>query len=532
MVLRYARAGVIKIIGCPEEPVRTSRRSFLALSAAALAAGCGKKSFSSRPAGSVLRYPLTMDPNALDPHLTDSIVTGELLQNVYDGLTYVDANNRIAPLLAERWEISPDGQTYTFHLNQKARFHNGRPCLAADVKYSLERVLWPETRSPGGPDALKAVVGAPDVIRGKTKDVAGIKVLNDHTLQVTTDGPRAYMLMELGVSVVCREAVEASGGHMEAKTAIGTGPFRLAEYQPGRKVVLEANKDYHLGKPQLDRIDRPIVLDRQTAVHMYEAGEIDLDGVSPNDFARFQASPETKSQTRLVQMSTLIYVVLHMRAQPAFADVRVREAFARAIDRDEVVRIAEHGISIRAGGLLAPGILGYSPGLRPMPYDPASARSLLAAAGYSPAHPFPKLSLAYIQKSPTWSAIAQIVRDNLQRNLGVDVDLQEREEGSLLADAHRDSVDNLSNLIRSNASENHTGFADPQIDALCVKADAEMNPQKRAALYAQANQLAVDRVAVVPLVFNRAAYLVKPYVHGLEFNLGGLLPHYRTSVAT
>ncbi len=246
----------------------------------------------------------------MDPARLQDVYTSELLQNVYEGLVTFDAQNRVVPQLAERWQVSPDGRTYTFHLRTLARFHRPirRAITAEDVKYSLERALWPETRSPTAAGYLAGIVGTEAVAAGKQKDLQGVKVVDPHTLTITLDRPRGYFLGALAYPtgwVVCREAIEKHGGVLDEMAAIGTGPFMIEKYQHGARVTLAANPDYWGGKPPLERIERPVVLDPQTAHVMYENGEVDACGPALTDYVEDQKRPALKAESRLLPQANL-----------------------------------------------------------------------------------------------------------------------------------------------------------------------------------------------------------------------------------
>jgi oligopeptide transport system substrate-binding protein len=516
-----------------------------------LPVGCGRGRNAAGTAA-VLRYPLVMELATLDPARNNDIYTAELLQNVYESLVAFDAHNRIAPALAERWEVSADGRTYTFHLRANSRFHApfARPVTAADVKYSMERALWPETRSPVASNYLAGILGVGDVAAGKRRDLPGVQVVDPRTLTITLDRPRGYFLGALAYPtgcVVCREAIEKNGGLFDEKTAIGTGPFILREYQHGAKVILDANPDYWGGRPRLARIERPIVLDPQTAHLMYENGEVDMIQTARADYVNDQKDPALKAEAKLLPQASVFYLVMHPRLQPAFRDSRVRRAFAEAIDRDQIVRIASLGVWTRADSFMPPGMPGCNPGIRKLPHDPAGARRLLAAAGYPGGRNFPRLTLVYVERQPELSAAAQIIRADLQQNLGITADLQEREMTTFFNDTgnqekvpffltgwiadYPDPQDFLSTLLRTGAPLNHVGYSNPKFDSLCDRADAERDMNKRIPDYRQADQIAMDDVAVFPYAFDKQPMLIKPYVRDYAANLlVFMLPHKTTRI--
>jgi ABC-type transport system substrate-binding protein len=498
--------------------------------------------------GDVLRYPIAVEPSALDPVTITDPSTLDILQNIYEGLVQFDEKNEIVPCLAQKWEISADGKTYTFHLQPGVKYHNGRAMTSADVKWSFERSLWPETKSPVAANYLAGIVGVDEVAAAKTRDLAGVTAVDPQTVRIRLKAPRGYFLGELAYNtgwIYCREAVEKAGGRIDETSAIGTGPFKLASYHHGSKLTLDAFDEYWGGKPKLSRIERPIVIDSQTAHVKFENGEIDRCEISINDYLDDEKSPSLKTARRLNPQAAVSYLAMGQAAQPAFRDKRVRLAIAQAIDRDAIAATAYRGVSPRADGLLPPGLPGHDSAFPRLPFDPAAAKRLLAQAGYPGGKGFPRLTLVYTQKLQELGAAAQIIRDNLKQNLGIIVDVQERESATFLADArakklafhlntwyadYLDPQNFLPTLLRTGAAVNRVSYSNPQFDALCDQADRETDASKRIALYQQADRLAMSEAPLLPLVYPKAAELVQPYVKGREMNLMGSLPHRKTYI--
>ncbi len=513
---------------------------------------CGRKNATNDARrAAVLRYPMIEEPPTLDPARFQDVYVTEMLGNVFEGLVTTDSTNKIAPCLAERWDISPDAMIYTFHLRSNARFHSGRLVTAADFKYSMERALAKKTRSPTAATYLRGIVGVREYISGRSSEIQGIQATDPRTLTIRLDKPMAYFLGMMTYPTawaVCKEAVEETGGIVTEKSAIGTGPFKLSEYKHGSKVTLTAFPEYYGGKPLIDRIERPIVIDPQTMHVMYENGEIDFFSPALSDYTNDQSNPKLKSDSHLLPQANLFYLVLHQRLQPVFKDKRVRLAFALAIDREELSRIAYLRTSPAAYSFLPPAMPGSNPNIRKLPYDPAAARKLLAEAGYPGGQGFPRLTLVYLEKQPEWNAMAQVIRDSLKKELGITIDLQEHEAGSFWADTsdsekipfyisgwvadYLDPQDFLSTLLRSGAPYNHVAYSNPEFDSLCDRADAEPDAQERYDLYRQADQIAMDDVAVIPLVFYNQPVLTKPYLRDYAHNLlYFMLPHRATRIA-
>ncbi len=481
------------------------------------------------------------------------IYTNELLQNIYEGLVTFDEKNQIVPALAERWDLSPDGMTYTFHLRKNARFHPpfDRPLTAADVKYSFERSLSPETRSPTAANYLAGIRGVGAVVAGKSRNLEGVNVIDDSTLTITLERPMGYFLGALTYPtgwVVCKEAVEKSGRDLDDKGVIGTGPFKLAEYGHGSKVILGANAQYWGGAPKLSRIERPIVLDFQTAHAMYEASGVDACQTALSDYVSDQKDEKLKRESRLLPQANVFYIVMHPRLQPAFRDLRVRRAIAYAIDRDELIRVAYRDTSQRADSFIPPGIAGSRPDAPRIPYDPARAKQLLAEAGYANGRGFPSLTLTVLENQPEWRIMALLIRDYLKKNLGISINIQEHEMASFWTDTsdrekipfyiigwiadYLDPQDFLSTQLASYSSLNHIAYRNPRFDALCLKADRESDMSNRIPLYQEADRIAMSEIAILPLVFYKQTMLMKPSVKNARSNLlTYFLPHTTTTVA-
>jgi len=191
------------------------------------------------------------NPRDYDPATTFG--SGDKL--VFSGLVSFDPHLNLTPDLAEKWEVSPDGMTYTFHLRQNARFHNGKPVTAQDVIYSWERAASPALASDTVLTYLGDILGVREMVSGQAEHVTGLTALDEHTLQVTIDAPKPYFLLKLTFPtafVVDRENVDS--GEEWFRQPNGTGPYRLTEWTRFERVVYEANQDFYLGAPSITYI--------------------------------------------------------------------------------------------------------------------------------------------------------------------------------------------------------------------------------------------------------------------------------------
>ncbi len=495
-----------------------------------------------------LRVVMTIEPSTLDPAKIPDLYTAELVIHSFEGLTRYNSKNEIEPCLAEKWEVSADGLTYNFHLRPNVKFHNGREMVADDVKYSWERALSPKTASPVAANYLDGIVGLKEVTSGERTDLSGVKVVDAHTVSVTLDRPRAFFPGMLSMpidGIVCKEAVAKTDGQVNADSFVGTGPFAMEKYEPGKLISLKAFPGYWGGAPKMDRIEFPIILNPQTAYDNFLTNKADV--FVDVDNARYSQDHEAGKLTgeyRLIDYAAFAYVAMQEVKQPAFGKKAVRQAIMMAIDRDQILKVAYKGVGTIANGVLPPAL--PSSGKPPVlpAFNPAKARQLLAQAGYPDGKGIPELNLSIIQQQPTTLASAEIIRSNLKENLGINVTIQQLEAGQFFKEEQKhtlefyligwiadylDPQDFLSTLFKSTSDINRTGYHNPQFDALCSKADALSDPTQRAALYEQAHQIVMDDGAVVPLVFQKRIALVHTNVQGWQTSQLYVLPNYQTT---
>jgi oligopeptide transport system substrate-binding protein len=270
-----------------------------------------------------------IDPITLDPAVAAEMLSHSYILQIFSGLVRLDDNLIPAPDIAERWELSDDGRTYTFYLRQDVQFHDGRGVTAQDFKYSWERACDLATGSLTAATYLGDIVGAKDVLNGKTGDISGVTVIDDYTLRVTIDAPKSYFLSKLTYPtafVVDRNEVAPDGEWWRQPN--GTGPFKLGDWEEENLLVLEKNDDYY-GEPAM--VDSVIFqLWSGLPMNMYETGEIDATGVSLLyiDKVTDTSGPFYRELEVVPELSFNYIGFNHTR--PPFDDVNVRRAFSPA----------------------------------------------------------------------------------------------------------------------------------------------------------------------------------------------------------
>ncbi len=507
-------------------------------------AGGGENAATGVPA-KTLRYILIVEPPSLDPAKASDVTTSEMLMNCFEGLARINPQNQVEPALADKWTVSADGKTYEFHLRD-ATFHNGRAVEAGDVKASWERALAPKTASTVAANYLGAIVGAKAIADGKQTDLTGAQVLDSHTLRVVIDHRRPYFLEMLTYPtgfVTCREAFAKTDGQITAASMIGTGPFKLESYQPGRQATLVANPTYWGGRPKIDRLECPVILDPETQYNNVVTGAADmLVDVPISRYAQDRDAGRQNGHYKVAPYAAFTYFAMNFSRQPAFARREVRQAIFLAIDREQINKVAYKGVVRMADGVLPPELPNAGPQPAHIAYDPARAKLLLAQAGYPDGKGFPTLTLSILQQITDFSATAQIIRANLRDNLGISVNIQEREAGQFYSDESKnqlecyvtswiadylDPQDFLSTLFASSGLD-RVNYHNAAFDALCKQADEASDSRQRAALYGQANQMLMQDAGVVPINYTPRLILAAPSVQGWRYNLSNVLPQTQT----
>jgi oligopeptide transport system substrate-binding protein len=473
------------------------------------------------------------DPPTLDPQLSGDATSAEYVVEIFSGLVTFDRNMNLIPDLAERWEVSNQDTVYTFYLRQNAHFHNGKPVRAQDFKWSLERACDFQTRSTTADTYLGDIVGCRDKLRGNVTEVKGVQVIDDYTLQITIDQPLVYFLDKLTYPVAYvldQENVER-GGRTWTDNPNGTGPFKLAEFNFGENIVLERNDDYYREpKPQLERIN--YILSGGSRMVMYEQGDLDLTPVGLNDIERVTDPTNPLSQElHTVDSLGVFYIGLNVN-QPPFDDVKVRQAFNYALDRQRIIDVVYKKTVPVAWGIVPPPMPNYSnPDLKPLEYDPQKAQELIAESKYGDVSEFPDITFHVLGSGGATGRVIEAIVASYEENLGLKIEVQQTDWATFLSDLHRpdnpdqmwggeagwiadypDPHDFLDVLFRCGSQQNNTNYCNPEVDKLLDQAAAEENPDKRQELYRQVEQTVIDEAAWVPLFFEVEQWLVKPYV--------------------
>ena len=482
------------------------------------------------PTGTFRR--LWSDPPTLDPHLTGDTTSAGVVAEVFSGLVTLDTDLKLVPDIAESWTIE-DGTVYTFKLRANAKFHNGKPVTAQDFKWSLERAAAPDTASPVADTYLNDILGAEKYFDGEADEIVGLKVIDDHTLEITTDAPKAYFLAKLTyptANVLDREVVEAGGRSWWIDNPVGTGPFKLSEYRIGERIVLERNEDYYRDLAGVETI--VMNLAGGQAMAMYENDEIEITGVGLYDLERVLDPNEPLNKELVVAPPgfSVSYIGFNASMAP-FDDVKFRQALNHAVDKQLIATGVLSELVEPAYSILPPGFPGYTENIVGLQFDPDLARKLLSESKYPDAESRPRIVVTVPGTGGTIGLDLEVVLEMWKQELGVEVEIQQVEWATYLEDLdakkfqayaglgweadYPDPQDFLDILFHSESSINHGDFKNAEIDAILEEARVEADINKRIALYHQAEQMIVDAAPWVPMWFTGDRYaLVKDYVEG------------------
>ncbi|WP_342234961.1 ABC transporter substrate-binding protein [Inquilinus sp. OTU3971] len=371
------------------------------------------------------------DVTTLDPAIGYDWQNWSMIKSLFDGLMdYKPGTTDLVPDLAESFEVSADGMTYTFKLRHGVKFHNGRELKAADVKYSLDRVVQPETQSPGA-GFFDSIQGFADVSGGKAKELSGVTAPDDYTVVFHLTRPDAPFLHKMALNfshVVPKEEVEKHGADF-GKHPVGTGAFRMTEWTLGQRIVFERNPDYfHKGLPHLDKIVFEVGQEPVVALLRLQRGEVDIagDGIPPAKFLEVTQDPAYKDL--IIQGSQLHtgYITMNVKAKP-FDDVRVRQAVNMAINKSRIIRII-NGRAMPATQPLPPSMPGYAADYKGYAYDVAGAKKLMADAGQADGF----TTDLYVANTDPQPRIAQAIQQDLAQ-IGIKAEIKALAQANVIA---------------------------------------------------------------------------------------------------
>lgn len=465
---------------------------------------------------------LASEPTSLDPHYHNLTPNNGMARQIFDRLIMPDDNQQLQPGLAVSWEAIDD-TTWEFKLREGVTFHDGSPFNADDVIFTFQRA--PEV--PNSPSSFAMY------IKGKT-----VERVDDYTVHIKTETPYPLMPNDLSTfSIISNEVGEGASteDYNSGEATIGTGAYKFVEYVPGDRIVLERNEDYWGEQPEFQRVIYKPIQSDPSRVAALLAGDVDLiEGVPTVDIAQIQANEDLAVSQGI--SNRVIYLHMdHFRSDSPFVRAKdgspienplmklpVRQAISMAINRPAIVERIMEGVAIPAGQLLPEGFFGVSENLSPVEYDPEGAKALLAEAGYPDGF---QLTIhgpndRYINDARIAEAVAQMLT-----RIGIDTTVETMPRSVYFSRASSgadgepefsfilvgwgagsgEASSPLKSLIHTHDPEQGMGasnrgrYSNPEVDALIQEALATVDDAKRQDLLAQATELAINDVAIIPL---------------------------------
>lgn len=508
----------LAIVGCAPvaQPVAEPTQPAVATAAPQPAASVAttEPAVVAPAAGGVLVRAMTSEPAAIDPQGAPSSGLSLVLPYLFDTLMVRDSDNRLLPLLAEKWQVAADGKTITMTLRSGVTFHDGGPLTADAVRLTFKRFQEKGTKSP---------------IYGGIKQIGGIEAVDELTVRFTFKEPAANFWSTISMpyaAILSPASIEKATTDKKARL-IGSGPFILGEWQAGQSITLLRNPAYawgpalfeNRGAPYLEKTVFKVIPDAATQLAALQAGEVDVIFINdPDHLSKLRQDPNIRLQEAV--LNSLIYLGFNTRKAP-FDDSAVRRALAHAVNKDEILALALGGVGVKAFAPLPPTLPGFDPALaeHELGYDPAQAQALLAEAGFNKGSDGvwvkggqPLKAVLLTSNRPPNDTIAALLQSQLGA-IGVPVEIQQLDSKAVM-DATAagkfdlllwrydwNDPDALNIYLGSDriGSTNRVAYSNGAVDALLAQGARELDEARRNALYVEAQKLILADAPWQPL---------------------------------
>jgi peptide/nickel transport system substrate-binding protein len=478
------------------------------------------------------------DARRLNPIIANDSASGTINDQVFSGLVKYDKDIKLIGDLAERWDVSPDGRTITFHLRKGVQWHDGAPFTADDCLFTYQRLMDPKVATPYGSSYM---------------DVAKAEAVNEHTFRVTYKQPFSPALESWSMGVIPKHLLEGKDINTDPfnRHPIGTGPYRLKEWIAGQKLVLESNERYFEGRPNIDQYLYRIIPDSSTMFQELLSGGVDMMGLNPLQFLR-------KSETRRIRenyrkfrypANAFTYMGYNLKS-PLFADKKVRQALAYAIDRQSIIDGVLMGIGRPCTGPFSYVSWAYNPKVQPYPYDPKRAMRMLEEAGWKDVNgdgilekdgrPF-HFTILTNQGNGERIRASEIIQQNFKK-VGIDAKIRVMEWQAFLEQIDKRSFDaiilgwsmsrdpDLYDIWHSSKTGkgeyNFIGYNNPEVDRLLVQGRRVFSVEERKKIYYRIHEILADEQPYAFLYVPDATPIVHKRFKGIEVAPLGIMYNF------
>lgn len=487
------------------------------------------------------------DPETLDQHKTSTVAEANILRDLYEGLVVYNPMAEVVPGVATEWSVSDDGTVYTFTLRDDAKWSNGDPVTASDFVFSLNRIMDPATGAKYA-NILYPIKNAEAINKGEDgAGELGVKAVDDHTLEITLQQPTPYFLELLthqtGLPVHPASVEEHGTDFVQSENMVSNGAFTLESFTPNDKIVLQKNPEFHdAANVAIDTVEFTPFEDRANCARRFEAGEVQ----SCSDIAAEQL-PDLKErlgdQVHVAPYLGVYYYALNT-AKESLSDKRVRQALSMVIDREFIADEIWSGAMVPAYGWVPPGIGNY---VEDQPhYDYADlpmldredrAIALMEEAGYGPDNPL-EIEISYNTSENHRNTATAIA--SMWEILGVTTTFNVRDASAHYAMLRDEKVHDVAragwigdysdpqNFLFLNRADNpgfnYGNYNNPEYDGLLDKAASTTDLDERAKILAEAEEIFLDDVPQIPLLYYGSLSLVSPKLTGWEDNIQNVHP--------
>jgi len=513
---------------------------------------------SAQDAGKVLRIHHITFPDVVDPQQSSFANEIDILSLNYEGLTRIDQSGATVPGAAESWEFNEDGTVLTFHLREGLTYSDGSPLTAERFRYAVQRncdpyvagqyqsilfeivgcqafaesIAQPEEGSDATPMDAEAEAAAYEA----AKAGLGVKAIDDQTLELTLTQAAPYYptVASLWVFFPAKEELIDQGGAewwKDPSLQLGNGPFQLSDWVDEQQVSFVANENYWGGRAKLDGMEYVYQGESSVALEAYKNGDLDIVQVDPSNLINIQSDPQLSAELVSYPVASTYNLSFNLTMEP-FTDIKVREAFSLAFDRETYCSVIRQGDCVPTLSWIPPGLAGAIETDK-YGFDPEAAVAALAESSYGGPEGLPEITMYYNSNDSANTARAEWVAGQYRDILGVTINL-EPTEGTALVALRKDSTTFPQMLLVGGWIQDYpdpqnwlsvywkcdttfakrVGYCNPDLDALLDQADVEQDEATRMDLYAQAGQLLVDDIPG-PFLYNLSTnVLVKPEVSG------------------
>jgi peptide/nickel transport system substrate-binding protein len=485
------------------------------------------------------------DIGGLIPSLTSDQSSHEVGGLIYDGLIKLDKDLNMAPAMAESWTYSHDCLDLTLKLRKDVKWHDGYPFTADDVVFTYQTMINPKTPAPFKEGFLL---------------VKDVQAPDPYTVRVRYDKPYARAVETWGTYMLPRHLLQsfADAGTLrespQNSRPVGTGPYRFQEWKPGEKVVLTANPDYFEGKPFLSRIVYRVIPSQATIFLELKARGVDYVGtLTGMQYSRQTEYPAFRKAFNKFRYPASDYTFFGFNLKdPRFADRRVREAFAHAINKQELIDGVRLGLAREAYGPIRPGTWAYTDQVVRYDYDPEKAKALLAQAGWKDrdgdgvvedkdGKPF-TLTIRTNQGNDERKKIAEIIQQRL-KEVGINADIQLIEWAAFIKEFVKprrfevvvlglgtgtdpDQFVVWHSSQRGPDQMNRTGYANPEVDALLEAGRSSCVQSERLRYYHRIQEILAEDLPMIFLYYRDALPVVASRIHGVSPTPAGILHNF------